>query len=1232
MLRNKKLNSLIFITTIWLTIFLQSSWAGIAEQTTLIESPAAFMSQLQQGVTSEPAVKALNAQERAWIRQHPVVRAGNMLNWLPIDFRKDDIASGFSVEYLKLVAGKVGIELQFIPGSWDVLLEKAFNKELDVMPHLVKSEVRSKKLLYSKPYAGSPTAIFSRRDDLHQNNIHDLRGKKVAIVKDFYTHRYLRENHPEIELLPTVSTLESIMAVSTGRADAMLDHLAVGNYVIASNFIVNVTPSGATGIDALDKANWSVGVRNDWPELMAILQKGMSQVTWEEFSVLVKRWYLYSASAERPALQLTDKEQVWLSKHSQVWLAYDGYYPPYSFIGSNGEYQGYAVDVVARLARITGIEFRTHPKNTWKDLYAAAKERELDVVATMVQSRQREGRFSFTHPYIFKSTYIFADDNSDIKTPVDLAGKRVAMVSGYIQNKVLLQNHPGIKVVYFETVHEALRAIEAGTVDAYVDALSICNYVIKQQGIKSVVPIVPYAFEQYNESFGIRKDWPELRSILNKAIQIIPKQELNELRKKWGLVEYKAIEFSAKEKAWLEANPVIRVSNELDWPPYDFNVSGKPMGYVIDYMKLLAEKLGLKLEFVTAPWPELLEKFKQGDIDLIHPLLYSEERAGFMNFTDPILGQSSTMVVRKEDADESSLESLYGKTLASVDSWVMTEYIREQHPKIKIYPVNNALEGLRAVQFGQADAWIDAYGACRYLMDSNFMSNLKISGELTDSEHLRYVEYRVGVKKGWLMLHDLLNKAISSVSVDDLRALNNKWRVYSDQARILHLTREEQQWLSNHSVIRTATDRSWAPIEWVDEEGVFQGISADYLKRIETLLGVHFEVATQLNWQQSLAAFKRGELDIITSVRRTAARETFMNFTDTYANFPIVVFAATKFPYIRSIDELDGRRVGVVEGYGTYDLLVSKHQSIELMTVANTLEGLEKLSDGEIDAYVGSLLVASHYISESGYSNIKVAGDTPYSFDQSMGVQKASPVLLSILNKALNSISASEKNDIYKRWVNLRYEHAFNYTLLWQVIVAACLLLLLALVWGLNMRKQKLALAEARKEAERLAVTDQLTGIFNRRHLDEILVNEIDRAERYDDGFAVIMADIDDFKQVNDTHGHQVGDEVLKTVTSVLQKRLRRSDTLGRWGGDEFLMICPNVDCDNLIEITEYLRVSIEKEDFIRVGQKTASFGIYIYQKGDRPEDIIKLVDNALYQAKESGRNRAVCYAVDALL
>ena len=125
--------------------------------------------------------------------------------------------AGFSVEYIKKVAEKVGIRLEFVPGNWSELQQKAYDKKLDVMLNIVRNKQRAKQLLFTKPYVGTPTAIFSRLEDRHLKSIEDLKGKKVAVVKDFYTQRYLKEHYPDIELLPTLSTLEGITVVSTGR-------------------------------------------------------------------------------------------------------------------------------------------------------------------------------------------------------------------------------------------------------------------------------------------------------------------------------------------------------------------------------------------------------------------------------------------------------------------------------------------------------------------------------------------------------------------------------------------------------------------------------------------------------------------------------------------------------------------------------------------------------------------------------------------------------------------------------------------------------------------------------------------------------------------------------------------------------------------------------------------------------------------------------------------------------
>ena len=165
-------------------------------------------------------------------------------------------------------------------------------------------------------------------------------------------------------------------------------------------------------------------------------------------------------------------------------------------------------------------------------------------------------------------------------------------------------------------------------------------------------------------------------------------------------------------------------------------------------------------------------------------------------------------------------------------------------------------------------------------------------------------------------------------------------------------------------------------------------------------------------------------------------------------------------------------------------------------------------------------------------------------------------------------------------------------------------------------------LKKTQKELERLSVTDQLTGIFNRTRLDSVLEYEVNAAVRNKHKFSVIMADIDNFKMVNDTYGHQVGDEVLKTMVAILHGRVRLSDTLGRWGGEEFLIICPHTTLESAMQLAERLRRHVAEIQFPEVGQKTASFGVACYREGDQAEDVMKRADDALYRAKENGRNR----------
>lgn len=154
------------------------------------------------------------------------------------------------------------------------------------------------------------------------------------------------------------------------------------------------------------------------------------------------------------------------------------------------------------------------------------------------------------------------------------------------------------------------------------------------------------------------------------------------------------------------------------------------------------------------------------------------------------------------------------------------------------------------------------------------------------------------------------------------------------------------------------------------------------------------------------------------------------------------------------------------------------------------------------------------------------------------------------------------------------------------------------------------------------AIFDALTRIPNRRGLDVRLADEVNRAERYDNVFSVLLLDLDHFKILNDTHGHDAGDEALRQVARVLQDAARGSDFVGRWGGEEFLVVLPRSGPSAALNAAERVRARIEIEDFVGIGKLTASIGVATFEASDSADRLFKRADRALYAAKERGRNR----------
>ncbi len=171
------------------------------------------------------------------------------------------------------------------------------------------------------------------------------------------------------------------------------------------------------------------------------------------------------------------------------------------------------------------------------------------------------------------------------------------------------------------------------------------------------------------------------------------------------------------------------------------------------------------------------------------------------------------------------------------------------------------------------------------------------------------------------------------------------------------------------------------------------------------------------------------------------------------------------------------------------------------------------------------------------------------------------------------------------------------------------------------------------KKLIEMNVKDGLTGIYNRRHLETKLSEEFERHKRYSTSFSMIMLDIDHFKKINDTHGHQCGDFVLKALTALIGKRMRTVDVLARYGGEEFCCLLPETSLEPAIALAEHLRKIVEKNIFEFNDTKltiTISQGVSEMRKNiESTEAMLKLADDALYEAKRTGRNKVISMATN---
>ncbi|MGF1547727.1 MAG: transporter substrate-binding domain-containing protein [Thiotrichales bacterium] len=294
----------------------------------------------------------------------------------------------------------------------------------------------------------------------------------------------------------------------------------------------------------------------------------------------------------------------------------------------------------------------------------------------------------------------------------------------------------------------------------------------------------------------------------------------------------------------------------------------------------------------------------------------------------------------------------------------------------------------------------------------------------------------------------------------------------SSIVRQIELTQEERAWLKAHPRIRVGIDPKWAPVEFFDESGVGQGISIAYLRRLERMLGVRFEIVSDLSWQEAHDRLERGELDLLPAISKTPQRSRLFHFTEPYLSLPIKIFSAADVAYLGKIDALRGERVAVVAGYAIHTWLERDYPELVLEPAPSLDEAVRWVATGKAYALIDNLVTASYYIGKSGLTQVRVAGETPYSNRLGMATRQDAPLLASILQKGLDAIPQSERDAIYNEWISIRYEHGVDYALLWKLLSAAGLILTAMFYWNRRLTReidQRHAVEEALTQATQAA-------------------------------------------------------------------------------------------------------------------------------------------------------------------
>ncbi len=729
---------------------------------------------------SDMALLGLTTEERNWLAQHPVIRVGVNTQVEPISFVDEDQGyRGLSADYLKLIETRLGLNFEKVMQSdWSGLLDQIQSHQLDMIATISYSDERQQYMKFTLPYHVAPLKLYLRKNDNRISALDDLSGKRVAVERDYWVHERLSIGHPSVQLHIVENTLAALEAVEFGEADAYLGTQSVADRLIREHQLGRLT--SITPAEEMGKVELRMGVRKDWPILARIIDKILAGTSPEEHRLLKLQWLNGEPQTEDASLVLSKRERQWLAQHQRIEIGVMNAWPPMDFVDNQGNATGIGVDIVEALNKRLGNVLHPTPA-AWDELYNAVKEKRLPALMDITPTPERKPHFLFTEPYLTIPHIIVTQKGGPpVERISELAGKRIAVEKNFMVGSVLAQRYPSVTLVEYSNTSDALDAVSRGVADAYIGNRAVALYLIEHELISNLKLQSKIGESVSVNAIGVRKDWPILRDILQKALSTLSRRELRNILRKWvPSAEEKEqapplknrLILTPREQAWLDDHREIRIGIDRFWEPIEFVDSrGSHRGISADFLSRIKQMLGVEFTYSSSlSWSQVIEAAKAGEIDVLPALTPSTSRYEYLHFTQPYLHFPFMVFTRKDAPLITGIADLSGLDIAVERDYVTVEYLQKDYPALNLIQMEKTAEALQALASGEVDAYIGNLTLGSYLIDKLGLGNLKVAAPTPYANDLA-----IGVRKDWPQLRSILDKALAAIDENERRAMRQE--------------------------------------------------------------------------------------------------------------------------------------------------------------------------------------------------------------------------------------------------------------------------------------------------------------------------------------------------------------------------------------------------------------------------------------------------------------------------